>query len=194
MPRAEIIREKGTNRDEFMRGEADKYTWRDIGSSYSPSDMTAAFLLAQLEQAEAITVARLRVWNAYHAGFERLEAEGRARRPVVTPECVHNGHLYYLLVPGEGARDRLIRHLESRGVNTVFHYVPLHSSPAGRRHGRAVGELALTTRVSESLVRLPLWIGMDDSLVERVVDEVCRGVELVSEPGAASASIPRVPG
>jgi dTDP-4-amino-4,6-dideoxygalactose transaminase len=194
VPRAEIIREKGTNRDEFLRGEADKYTWRDIGSSYSPSDMTAAFLLAQLEQAEVITAARLRVWNAYHAGFERLEAEGRARRPVVTPECVHNGHLYYLLVPGEGARDRLIRHLEARGVNTVFHYVPLHSSPAGRRHGRAVGELALTTRVSESLVRLPLWVGMHDSLVERVVDEVCRGVELVSEPGAAFASIPRVPG
>jgi dTDP-4-amino-4,6-dideoxygalactose transaminase len=192
--RAEIIREKGTNRDEFLRGEADKYTWRDIGSSYSPSDMMAAYLLAQLEQAEAITAERLRVWNRYHEGFKGLEAEERARRPIVPPECVHNGHLYYLLVPGEGARDKLIDHLESRGINCVFHYVPLHSSPAGRRHARAVGELELTERVSDSLIRLPLWVGMDDAVVERVVEEVRRGVELVTESGPTSASIRRVPG
>jgi dTDP-4-amino-4,6-dideoxygalactose transaminase len=187
--RAEIIREKGANRDQFLRGEVDKYTWWDIGSSYSPSDLTAAFLLAQLEKAEDITAERVQIWRRYHQGFRELEAQGLVRRPVVPPYCVHNGHLYYLLLSGAAERDGLIEYLASRGVNAVFHYVPLHSSPAGRKYGRAAGPLPLTERASDALVRLPLWVGMRDAQVDRVIEEVHRGVEQTSR--AAPHTSPR---
>jgi dTDP-4-amino-4,6-dideoxygalactose transaminase len=169
--RAEIVQEKGTNRREFFRGQVDKYTWVDIGSSYLPSEIAAAFLYAQFEQAGVITARRLELWDQYHAGFEELEQARVVRRPVVPEGCVHNAHLFYLLVQG-GRRHELIDELGRRGINAVFHYMPLHSSPAGLRYGRAAGELPVTDRESASLVRLPLWVGMEDSDISRVVEAV----------------------
>ena len=170
--RAEIVQEKGTNRRQFFRGQIDKYTWVDIGSSYLPSEIAAAFLYAQLEEADAITDRRVELWTLYHDAFGDLEELGLVRRPVVPDGCVHNAHLFYLLVPGRGARDDLIEALKEREISAVFHYVPLHSSPAGLRYGRAHGDLPVTDRESAALIRLPLWMGMADSDVERVVDAV----------------------
>ena len=166
---AEIVQEKGTNRQQFYRGQVDKYTWVSLGSSYAPSEINAAFLYAQLVHVDSITVDRLRIWNAYHDAFADLEAEGNLRRPIVPAHAGHNAHLYYLLLPDGRSRDRLIKLLAERNVNAVFHYVPLHESPAGRRYGRASGELRTTVDVSARLVRLPLWVGMQDSDIERVV-------------------------
>jgi dTDP-4-amino-4,6-dideoxygalactose transaminase len=168
--RAEIVREKGTNRSQFFRGHVDKYTWVDVGSSFLPSEITAAFLWAQLEEAEALTNHRRRVWGAYHARCEALEAKGLLRRPIVPPDVEANGHMYAVLVNDLDQRTRLLRALAARGVNAVFHYVPLHSSPAGRKYGRAHGDLHRTDEVSERLVRLPLWVGMTDDDVARVVE------------------------
>jgi dTDP-4-amino-4,6-dideoxygalactose transaminase len=167
--RAEIVHEKGTNRARFFRGQVDKYTWVDLGSSFLMSDMAAAFLWAQLEHGERITDERRRIWRRYHAALEPLEAEGRLRRPVVPDDAVHNAHLYHLLLPDGRERDRFIERLAAAEIATVFHYVPLHSSPAGRRFGRAVGDLRITTSVAERLVRLPLWVGMTDADIDRVV-------------------------
>jgi dTDP-4-amino-4,6-dideoxygalactose transaminase len=158
--RAEIIQEKGTDRSKFFRGEVDKYTWVDLGSSYLMSDMEAAFLWAQLEQAREITAKRLAIWNAYHAALADLEDSGLLRRPTVPDHCNHNAHMYNVLL--ERGRDRaaLIRRLSDAGVNAVSHYVPLHSSPAGIRYGRAHGSLEVTEDVAARLLRLPLWVGM----------------------------------
>jgi dTDP-4-amino-4,6-dideoxygalactose transaminase len=180
--RAEIVHEKGTNRRQFFRGEIDKYTWVDIGSSYLPSEIAAAFLFAQLEEADAITARRVELWSLYHEAFGELEASGRARRPVVPEDCEHNAHLFYLLVHGSGARDDLITALAARDINAVFHYVPLHQSPAGRRYGRAHGDLDVTERESRALIRLPLWMGMRDSDVERVVSAVNQILEVAPVP------------
>jgi dTDP-4-amino-4,6-dideoxygalactose transaminase len=174
--RAEIVRDKGTNRKRFFRGEVDKYTWVDLGSSFGMSDLNAAFLWAQLAEADAITARRLAIWERYHAAFEELEHDGRARRPVVPPGCIHNGHLYYLLVPDRRARDTVLATLNERDVNAVFHYVPLHSSDAGRRLGRAAGDLSRTTSLSERLLRLPLWPEMSEAQVDRVTREVVAAV------------------
>jgi dTDP-4-amino-4,6-dideoxygalactose transaminase len=168
--RAEIIREKGTNRSQFFRGEIDKYTWVDIGSSYLPSEVTAAFLWAQLEEATAITEQRRHIWALYHQGCEWLEHKGLLRRPVVPPHCGHNGHMYAVLLEDAGRRPSVLQALNRQGVNAVFHYVPLHSSPAGRRHGRAQGELRHTVDVSARLVRLPFWLGMGQGEVARIVE------------------------
>jgi dTDP-4-amino-4,6-dideoxygalactose transaminase len=170
--RAEVLHEKGTNRAAFFRGAVDRYTWVDIGSSFLPSEISAAFLWAQLEEADAITARRLRIWERYHRAFAELEAAERARRPIVPAGCRHNAHMYYLLLPDRARRDALIERLGERGVMAVFHYVPLHSSPAGREHGRAVGSLEHTDAASDRLVRLPLWAGMEDADVERVIAEV----------------------
>jgi dTDP-4-amino-4,6-dideoxygalactose transaminase len=170
--RAEVIREKGTNRSQFFRGKVDKYTWVDVGSSYLPSEVTAAFLWAQLEMAHAITERRCAIWERYHEAFARLEGAGRLRRPVVPPECRHNAHMYYLLLPDLAARTRCLDRLQDAGVNAVFHYVPLHSSPAGRRYGRPHGTFRETDAAADRLVRLPLWVGIDDALVGRVVGAV----------------------
>ena len=158
--RAEIIQEKGTDRSKFFRGEVDKYTWVDLGSSYLMSDMEAAFLWAQLEQAREITAKRLAVWNAYHAALADLEDSGRLRRPIVPDHCNHNAHMYNVLL--ERGRDRaaLLQRLSDAGVHAVSHYVPLHSSPAGIRYGRAHGSLEVTEDVAARLLRLPLWVGM----------------------------------
>jgi dTDP-4-amino-4,6-dideoxygalactose transaminase len=165
--RAEIIREKGTNRSAFFRGEVDKYSWVDIGSSYLPSEIIAAFLWAQLEQATALTAKRVAIWERYHAAFGDLEAEGRVRRPIVPAHCTHNAHMYYLLLPNLTARQTVLADLRARGIGAVFHYVPLHDSPGGRRYARTVGSLTITAAAGERLIRLPLWIG-----VERYLDEI----------------------
>jgi dTDP-4-amino-4,6-dideoxygalactose transaminase len=169
--RAEVLHEKGTDRSRFFRGEVDKYTWIDVGSSFVSSEINAAFLWAQLERAQELTSSRMEIWNAYHAAFEDLERGGRLQRPFVPDHCAHNAHLYYVLVE-LGTRDGLIERLADEGVRAVFHYVPLHSSPAGRRYGRAHGALGVTDDVSERLVRLPLWIGMTPVHVERVAESV----------------------
>lgn len=169
IPRAEIIREKGTNRSSFFRGQVDKYTWVDIGSSYLPGEILAAFLHAQLEHADALTEDRRRAWDRYHDAFADLERDGRLRRPIVPPECEHNAHLYYVMLPDLSARTRFIARLKRQGIAALFHYVPLHDSPAGRRFGRAHGDLRVTSDASERLVRLPLWYGMDDATIDAVV-------------------------
>lgn len=169
--RAEIIREKGTNRSQFFRGEVDKYTWVDLGSSYLPGEIVAAFLYAQLEEAAAITRRRRAVWERYHAAFEDLERRQKVRRPIVPTDCEHNAHLYYLLLPSAAARDRVLARLKEERIGAIFHYVPLHSSPAGRRYGRVHGSMTHTDSLSSRLVRLPLWVGLDP---EPVIDAVSR--------------------
>ncbi|WP_082070330.1 dTDP-4-amino-4,6-dideoxygalactose transaminase [Bradyrhizobium sp. LTSP885] len=168
--RAEIIREKGTDRASFFRGEVDKYTWQDVGSSYLPSEINAAFLWAQLEEAERITRERLALWQRYHSGLEDLERRSLLRRPIVPADCRHNGHLYYVLLAPGIDRQTVLQKLKDNGVNSVFHYVPLHSSPAGQRFGRAHGDLPLTTSLSERLIRLPMWIGLTESQQQRVCE------------------------
>ena len=171
--RAEIIREKGTNRSQFYRGQIDKYSWVDIGSSFLPSELTAAFLYAQLEQAQDITRRRLAVWDTYHASFSALETAGKARRPIVPNECVHNGHMYYLLLPDLEQRTSFISHLKENGVGAVFHYVPLHNSPAGLKYGRSHGSLTVTNSASDRIIRLPLWIGVEEHIAY-IVDQVSK--------------------
>ncbi len=170
--RAEIVREKGTNRSSFFRGEVDKYTWVDIGSSYLPGEIVAAFLWAQLEAADSITARRIELWNRYHERLEPAERAGRIRRPVIPPGCRHNAHLYYIILPGLGQRDRLIARLRERGISALFHYVPLHSSPAGRRFGRVCGAMTHTERAGDCLLRLPLWLGMGPDVADRVAREI----------------------
>ena len=167
--RAEVIQEKGTNRQRFFRGQVDKYSWVDVGSSYAPSEINAAFLLAQLERADAITARRVELWQRYHAGLEDLDRRGLLRRPVVPTECTSNAHMYYVLLRSIEERSRLIAALDRAGVKAVFHYVPLHSSAAGKRWGRAAGALDVTDDVSDRLLRLPLWPDMTADDVDRVV-------------------------
>lgn len=169
--RAEIIREKGTNRSNFFRGRVDKYTWVDIGSSYLPGEIIAAFLWAQMEAAEIINQRRLKLWGAYHDGLVSLEHEGKIRRPLIPLECTHNAHMYYILLPSHEGRDKLISKLKDEGINAVFHYVPLHSSPAGLRFSKTSGDLLLTDDISDRLLRLPLWCGLEDHQ-KRVIDAV----------------------
>ena len=171
--RAEIVREKGTNRRAFMEGLVDKYTWVDLGSSYVPGEIGAGFLRAQMEHAWDITRRRLALWDAYHAAFAGLEASGLARRPRVPAHCEHNAHLYYLLVRDAETRTRFVRSMAAEGIGAIFHYVPLHSSPGGRRFGRADAELPVTDRVASTLVRLPLFLGLEPDQ-PRVVETVHR--------------------
>lgn len=175
--RAEIIREKGTNRSRFLRGQVDKYTWVDVGSSYLPGEIIAAFLAAQLEQGEQITRERLALWDRYHAWAAPLEAEGLVRRPVVPGHCQHNGHMYYLLLPDLERRTAFIEELRAQGVGAVFHYIPLHSSPAGRRFGRTSGALPVTDEVSDRLVRLPLFVELGERFesVLEIAEAALRG-------------------
>jgi len=168
--RAEIVREKGTNRGAFFRGEVDKYTWVDVGSSFLPSDIIAAFLWAQFEQFEEIAARRSALWRAYHEAFADLEKAGLALRPRVPPDATPNAHCYFLLLPDAETRTRFIAALRRDGVNSVFHYVPLHSAPAGRKFARTSGSLSVTQSVSDRLTRLPLWLGLEaqqDYVIER---------------------------
>jgi dTDP-4-amino-4,6-dideoxygalactose transaminase len=172
--RAEVIREKGTNRSRFFRGQVDKYTWVDIGSSYLPGEITAAFLWAQMQEADAITTQRVDIWNRYHAAFEKLEKTGRIRRPIVPVDCAHNAHMYYLLLRDLADRTNFIGAMSQHDINCVFHYVPLHSSPAGQRYGRPHGSLDTTNLQSERLVRLPMFFELSEGQQERVVDAVSK--------------------
>ncbi|OGT06714.1 MAG: dTDP-4-amino-4,6-dideoxygalactose transaminase [Gammaproteobacteria bacterium GWF2_41_13] len=159
--RAEIIREKGTNRSQFFRGEIDKYSWVDVGSSYLPSEITAAFLFAQLEESENITQKRIDIWNTYHDAFEILERAGEVRRPFIPKHCQHNGHIYYLLLSDLEQRTKFIDFLKSQGVNSIFHYVSLHKSIAGEKYAKIFNGTKNTDMASECLVRLPLWMGVE---------------------------------
>jgi dTDP-4-amino-4,6-dideoxygalactose transaminase len=159
--RAEIAREKGTNRSAFFRGEVDKYTWCDAGTSGLPGELAAAFLWAQLLQSDEITARRLQAWNGYHAALADAERQGWLRRPQVPEGCTHNAHMYAVLLPSLEARTQVIRQLRDAGVQAVFHYVPLHSAPAGRRFGRVSGSMRHTDSLSQRLLRLPLWVGVD---------------------------------
>ena len=172
--RAEIMREKGTDRSQFFRGEVNKYTWQDLGSSFLPSDLTAAFLWAQFEEAQRITAERMTIWHRYHDMLQSLEQLGLLRRPIVPLDCQHNGHLYYVILAPGIDRQMVLEQLKTNGIHAVFHYVPLHSSPAGMRLGRAHGNLQLTTSLSERLVRLPLWLGLNDMQQQRICDVLSR--------------------
>lgn len=168
--RAEIAREKGTDRSRFFRGEVDKYTWQEIGSSFLPGELVAAFLWAQLEEADRITRERLASWHRYHALLEPLEAQGHLRRPIIPEGCEHNAHMYYVLLDPGIDRQEVLTAFKQNDILSVFHYVPLHSSPAGQRYGRAQGELEVTIRQSERLVRLPLWVGLTPAQQDRIVE------------------------
>jgi len=167
---AEIIREKGTDRSRFFRGEVDRYTWRDMGSSFLPGETVAAFLWAQLQEGQSITTERLRMWDVYHKALEPLETQGYLRRPIIPKDCRHNAHMYYILIEPPTSRAQLIEELKQKGIDTVFHYVPLHTSPAGQKYSRVSGQLFYTETLSESLLRLPLWMGLSGDQQARVVE------------------------
>ena len=170
--RAEVISDKGTDRARFERGETQKYVWQDIGSSFRASELTAAFLLAQLERHEDIRERRCGHWARYHAGLAELERDGQLRRPSVPQSCGINGHIYYVLLSDEECRRRLIDGLKADGIQAVFNYVPLHDSPAGRRYGRTVGSLVHTVSVASRILRLPMHLGMTEATVDQVVEAV----------------------
>lgn len=170
--RAEIIREKGTNRSKFFRGQIDKYTWVDFGSSYLPSDLNAAYLWAQLEMAEEILADRLNSWNLYYEMLKKLQEEGNIELPYIPEHCTHNAHMFYLKCKDLEERTRLIQFLKEQGIMTVFHYIPLHSAPAGKKFGCFHGEDVYTTKESERLVRLPMYYGLKEYQVEYVSEKV----------------------
>lgn len=170
--RAEIVREKGTNRNQFFRGEVDKYTWVDIGSSYLPSEIVSAFLYAQLENADKIMRKRRNLFDSYMRGLTHLEDKGCFRLPFIFEHDVCNGHMIYLLTGSLEERNRLIESLKGRNINAVFHYVPLHSSPAGKRYGRISGSMHVTDDVSDRLVRLPLYYEMTDNDIDIVISAI----------------------
>ena len=170
LERAEILREKGTDRSKFFRGQVDKYSWVDYGSSYLPSDMNAAYLWAQLQEAEKINRKRLDIWNLYHRELAPLAAQGAVEQPFVPDYAVHNAHMYYLKVKDLDTRTRLLAYLKDRGILSVFHYVPLHSSAAGKRFGRFSGEDVYTTRESERIFRLPMYYSLTMEQAQEVAD------------------------
>ena len=169
---AEIVREKGTNRAKFFRGQIDKYTWVDAGSSYLPSELNAAYLYAQLELANEITADRMHTWNMYFDAFEELENKERIERPFVPADCKHNAHMFYLKCKDLEERSAFIKFLGENGILAVFHYIPLHSAPAGKMFGRFNGEDVYTTKESERLVRLPLYYGLKEEEVEYIIGKV----------------------
>lgn len=169
---AEIIREKGTNRSKFYRGQIDKYTWVNFGSSYLPSDMNAAYLYAQLEMAEEINNARLACWDRYYENLKPLAEAGYIELPVVPEGCVHNAHMFYIKAKDIEERTELIAFLKSREVHSVFHYIPLHSAPAGQKYARFHGEDKFTTRESERLTRLPMYYGLTLEQVDYICEQV----------------------
>lgn len=166
---AEIVREKGTNRSKFFRGEIDKYSWVEAGSSYLPSELNAAYLWGELESAEEIYKNRMDTWQYYHSQLESMEKNGKIKRPVIPENCVHNAHMYYIKAKDLDERTRLLAYLKENGVSAVFHYIPLHSAAAGIKYGRFFGEDQYTTKESERLLRLPLYYGMKEEDREKVV-------------------------
>lgn len=172
LDRAEVLREKGTDRSKFFRGQVDKYRWVDYGSSYLPSELNAAYLFAQLEACEEISGKRMEIYNYYHRNLAGLAREGRIEQPFVPGTCTHNAHMYYIKVRDVGVRGRLIQYLRERGICSVFHYVPLHTAPAGQKFGRFAGEDVYTTRESERLLRLPMFYNLDMEDVKQIVDVI----------------------
>lgn len=177
---AEILREKGTNRSQFYRGQVDKYSWMDYGSSYIPSELNAAYLWSQLEVADMINEDRLSSWDAYREAFEPYAERGVVELPVIPDGCEHNAHIFYLKLPSPELRDRLIEHLRAQGIQATFHYVPLHSAPAGLKYGRFSGEDVFTTAESARLVRLPLYYGLTSQDRQAVIDATTRFLDEVS--------------
>ena len=169
---AEIIREKGTNRSKYFRGQIDKYTWVNYGSSYLPSDMNAAYLYAQLEMAEEINDRRLQIWNTYYEGLRELEEQKKIELPVVPDGCVHNAHMFYIKTKDLTERTEFIAYMKEKGILTVFHYIPLHSAEAGKKFGRFHGEDVYTTKESERLVRLPLYYGLTKEQNLYIIDQI----------------------
>ncbi len=169
---AEIIREKGTNRSKFFRGQIDKYTWVEVGSSYLPSELNAAYLWAQLEKAEEILQNRMKTWNRYYQGLKELADAEKIELPKVPKECRHNAHMFYIKAKDLKERTDLISFMKTKDVNMVFHYIPLHTAPAGKKYGEFIGEDRYTTKESERLVRLPLYYGMKEIDVERVISGI----------------------
>ncbi|VFR43000.1 Lipopolysaccharide biosynthesis protein RffA [plant metagenome] len=176
--RAEVIREKGTDRSRFFRGEVDKYTWQEVGSSFLPGEITAAFLWAQLEEADRITQDRLASWCRYDKLLAPLEAAGLLRRPFIPEACTHNAHMYYVILAEGVSRQKVLEDLRHHDIWPVFHYVPLHSSPGGLRYGRAHGGLDVTTRQADRLIRLPLWVGLAEAQQDRVVEALSQSIRL----------------
>ena len=170
--RAEIIREKGTNRNKFFRGEIDKYTWVDYGSSYLPSELNCAYLYPQLEKAEEINNTRLNSWNYYKNNLEELEQKGLIKIQTVPEYSTHNAHMFYIKTRSSDERTRLIKYLKNNGIQVVFHYIPLHDSPAGKRFGRFNGKDEFTTTESEKLVRLPMYYGLTKSEQDEVIKKI----------------------
>lgn len=170
--RAEIIREKGTNRSQFFRGQTDKYTWVDIGSSFLPSELNAAYLYSQLLELDTINNNRLHTWNTYYHSLKPLSESGKIDLPFVPQECQHNAHMFYIKTRDLNERTDLINFLKSREIQTAFHYVPLHSSPAGKKFSRFVGEDKFTTKESDRLLRLPLWYGMKQEQIAKVTESI----------------------
>lgn len=166
----EIAREKGTDRTRFKKGEIDKYTWQSLGSSFLPGELIAAFLWAQLQKAEYIAAKRLEAWNYYHNNLSQIEDLLPFRTPVVPDECAHSGHMYYVLLDEGLDRNKLLRQMNEAGVGAVFHYVPLHLSPAGQKYCRTSGQLPVTESAANRIIRLPLWIGITPSMQDRVMD------------------------
>lgn len=169
---AEIIREKGTNRSKFFRGQIDKYTWVEQGSSYLPSELNAAYLYAQLEKAEEITNDRVANWNKYYKELKPLADRGKIELPFVPEECVHSGHMFYIKAKDLKERSDFISYMKENGIGCVFHYIPLHTSPAGKRYGRFAGEDRYTTRESERLVRLPMYYGLTREDHQKICEKV----------------------
>jgi dTDP-4-amino-4,6-dideoxygalactose transaminase len=180
LDRAEIIWEKGSNRARFFRGQVDKYTWVDLGASYLPSELTAAFLFAQLEKIDLIHERRLHIWRQYHQAFQGAESAGKVRRPVIPDHCHHNAHIYYLLLPDLESRTAFIDELKKKSIQAIFHYIPLHSSPAGIKWGRPCGDLSITNETSDRLVRLPLWIGMSEGEINQVISACLDALDHIS--------------
>lgn len=170
--RAEIIREKGTNRSQFFRGQIDKYTWVDIGSSYLPSELNAAYLYAQLEVASKINCDRLTSWNLYYERLKFLEDKGFLELPFIPEGCEHNGHMFYIKVRDLDVRTRLIDFLKNKNIMAVFHYIPLHSAPAGLKYGRFCGEDSYTSKESERLLRLPMYYGLKEEDIQYIVEKI----------------------
>jgi dTDP-4-amino-4,6-dideoxygalactose transaminase len=168
--RAEIVWEKGTNRVRFKRGEISKYNWLDVGGSYLPSELTAAFLYAQLQNAQKAIRIRLALWQRYYDAFKEAEGQGLCGRPYCPPHCVHNGHIFYLLAPSAEARERWLAGFRAVAINAPFHYVPLHSSPAGQRFGRMAGPLPVTDSVASRLIRLPLHLHLSQAQQDYIID------------------------
>jgi dTDP-4-amino-4,6-dideoxygalactose transaminase len=170
--RAEIIREKGTNRSQFFRGEVDKYSWVDTGSSFLPSEIIAAFLYGQFEHADRINEERLTIWKSYYDRLAPLASDGFFRLPIIPDSCTHNAHLFYLLMNTTEEQEALLSYLRGQGVGAVFHYIPLHTAPMGQKLGYKIGELPISESISSRIVRLPLFCGITSSEIEYIIDQV----------------------